>query len=329
MTPDFFFFFFKQCFISLARFELPSCLWLHIPWIFCGSKLVFNHNLKVLHPPVLLMLFLRSEQMEQTVHFILQMLLGKPKYCEINVWKNRENYSHGYWNLAWRSFKSQCSDRFPHDLLPDYLCLQNAASVICRYLDAWPFYDETTALGRGFSSFGSLFFPPSLWQLCCLHVKLKRKKKAITQHITMPWSRWETMPHTCTVSNSFGLAFFKSISHYFCWRNPLEHPCGHWRNSSKNLLASKQLLFGFLFSSVFLASLPLELKNGSRGEVQIPAVHFSTNGCVQMAWREEAFDWGTKRHLWTTKSNSRKCTDTQKRIHTHSCAPYCSPSLGR
>lgn len=160
-------------------------------------------------------------------------------------------------------------------------------------------------------------------------IKKEKKKKAITQHITMPWSRWETMPHTCTVSNSFGLAFFKSISHYFCWRNPLEHPCGHWRNSSKNLLASKQLLFGFLFSSVFLASLPLELKNGSRGEVQIPAVHFSTNGCVQMAWREEAFDWGTKRHLWTTKSNSRKCTDTQKRIHTHSCAPYCSPSLGR
>lgn len=111
------------------------------------------------------------------------------------------------------------------------------------------------------------FFPPFSLTAVLPPCEIKKeKKKAITQHITMPWSRWETMPHTCTVSNSFGLAFFKSISHYFCWRNPLEHPCGHWRNSSKNLLASKQLLFGFLFSSVFLASLPLELKNGSRGE---------------------------------------------------------------
>lgn len=34
-------------------------------------------------------------------------------------------------------------------------------------------------------------------------------KKAITQHITIPQSRWEIMPHTCTLSNSFTLAFFK------------------------------------------------------------------------------------------------------------------------
>lgn len=119
----------------------------------------------------------------------------------------------------------------------------------------------------GFLHLALFFFPPFSLTAVLPPCEIKKeKKKAITQHITMPWSRWETMPHTCTVSNSFGLAFFKSISHYFCWRNPLEYPCGHWRNSSKNLLASKQLLFGFLFSSVFLASLPLELKNGSRGE---------------------------------------------------------------
>lgn len=54
-----------------------------------------------------------------------------------------------------------------------------------------------------------------------------------------------------------------------------------------------------------------------RGEVQIPAVLASANGRVQMAWRERAFDWGTKRHLWTTKSNSHKCTDTLMHTYTH------------
>lgn len=46
-------------------------------------------------------------------------------------------------------------------------------------------------------------------------------------------------------------------------------------------------------------------KGGKKGEetrgVQIPAVQLSANGRVQMACRERAFDWGTKRHLWTTK----------------------------
>lgn len=27
----------------------------------------------------------------------------KPQYCEINVWKNSENYSHGYWSLVWKN----------------------------------------------------------------------------------------------------------------------------------------------------------------------------------------------------------------------------------
>lgn len=59
------------------------------------------------------------------------------------------------------------------------------------------------------------------------------------------------------------------------------------------------------------------IKRKRRGEVQIPAAQLSANGRVQMAWREGAFDSGTKRHLWTTKSNSRKCTDTHKYTHIH------------
>lgn len=66
-------------------------------------------------------------------------------------------------------------------------------------------------------------------------------------------------------------------------------------------------------------------KEERRGEVQIPAAQLSANGRVQMAWREGAFDWGTKRHLWTTKSNSRKMhRHTYVHTHTHSCAAYCS-----
>ncbi len=43
----------------------------------------------------------------------------------------------------------------------------------------------------------------------CAGSAWSKKKKAITQHITIPQSRWEIMPHTCTLSNPFTLAFFK------------------------------------------------------------------------------------------------------------------------
>lgn len=38
-----------------------------------------------------------------------------------------------------------------------------------------------------------------------------------------------------------------------------------------------------------------------RGE-EIPAVQLSASERVQMAWERGPFDWGTKRHLWTTSN---------------------------
>lgn len=57
---------------------------------------------------------------------------------------------------------------------------------------------------------GFLPFPlsDSLSDSCAGSVRNK-KKNAITQHITIPQSRWEIMPHTWTVSNSFTLAILE------------------------------------------------------------------------------------------------------------------------
>lgn len=138
----------------------------------------------------------------------------------------------------------------------------------------------------------------------------------------MPWSRWETMPHTCTVSNSFGLAFFKVYHIIFVGEILLNIPVVTEETAVQTCLPVSNCFLGFnfhLFSWLVCHYNSKTAREERRGEVQIPAVHFSTNGCVQMAWREEAFDWGTKRHLWTTKSNSRKHTDTETHTHTQLC----------
>lgn len=203
-----------------------------------------------------------------------------------------------------------------------------------------------TRFSTGLLSFFLIPSPTAVLARC----EIKRKKKSRTQHITIPQSRWEIMPHMCTLSNALTLAFFRLnnvIRVYETLRTPW---WSLWRNGNKNLFARSSFSLSFRDWSASLchcnwgnASLATEstmlirrvhlgglgvgsqwmekrIKRKRTGKVQIPAAQLSANGRVQMAWRERAFDWGTKRHLWTTNSISHKCTDA----HTHSCAMYCS-----
>lgn len=55
----------------------------------------------------------------------------------------------------------------------------------------------------------------------CTGLVWNKKKMSITQHISVPQSRWEIMPHTFTLSNSFAQALFWPKPHYSCSRMDL------------------------------------------------------------------------------------------------------------